>query len=221
MKRTYEQSLSFFQTRHTEKRGCNRELYKTPLYIIERIVDSIIEYYPQLKDVLWIDPCAGDGRWEEVIKSRGIRCKSYDIEPLVDSVTQLDFYEMKPFDESVFIIGNPPFSHLKKFVEKALSISDKCYFLGGSQLITGGLSSRVEFLHRFEGAEGNQKDIRSKIIFEDSNGKNVVIWCCGAIFSKDDHSLFTRHGELGENTFRTSVQCHCENDERVVAISAK
>ena len=85
-KRTYEQSLSFFQIRNTDNRGHNRELYKTPVHVIEKIVDDIIERRPDIKTKLWTDPCAADGRWEEVIKSRGIRCKSFDIEPLNESV---------------------------------------------------------------------------------------------------------------------------------------
>lgn len=220
-KRTYEQSLSFFQTRNTDKRGESRELYKTPKDIIEQIVDNIIERRPELKSKLWVDPCAGDGRWEEVITSRGIRCKSFDIEPLSDNVEYCDFYKMEKFDENVFIVGNPPFSELKKFVNKALEISDECYFLGGSQLISGGLSDKVSLLHRFEGAEGNQKDFRSKIIFIDSNDKPVIVWCCGAIFDKNIHEKFIRGKEMGDGYFRTSVQCFCKEDDRVVKFSQK
>lgn len=215
-KRTYEQSLSFFQIRHTGTRGNNRELYKTPAGIIEKIVDNIIEKRPDLKSKLWIDPCAADGRWEEVIKSRGIRCKSFDIEPLVDNVEYCDFYEMEKFDEEIFIIGNPPFSELKKFVNKALELTNECYFLGGSQLITGGLSDKVSLLHRFEGSEGNQKDLRSKITFIDTNDKKVIVWCCGAIFDAGGHEKFNRGKELKDGYFRTSVQCFCQEDDRVV-----
>lgn len=218
MKRTYEQSLSFFQTRHTDKRGCERELYKTPIYIIEQIVDSIIEHRPDLKNKTWIDPCAGDGRWEEVIKSRGINCKSYDLVPLSNNVIEMNFYNMEKSNEDVFIIGNPPFSELKKFVEKALSICDECYFLGGSQIITGKLSKKVSLLHRFEGHEGNQKDKRSKITFIDSNERNVTVWCCGAIFDSKENSSFVRGEHPNENTFRTSVLCYCEEDKRVIRI---
>ena len=217
-KRTYEQSLSFFQVRHTKERGCQRELYKTPVESIEKIVTSILEKRPDLANKLWIDPCAGDGRWEDVIKSKGIRCRSFDIEPLCESVVKCNFYEMSDFDEEVFIIGNPPFSELKKFVNKALTIADDCYFLGGSQMITGSLSDKISLLHRFEGAEGNQKDKRSKIIFEDTNGKHVVVWCCGALFDAKEHDKFIRYNTQNENCFRTSVQCFCENDERVVEL---
>lgn len=218
MKRTYEQSKTFFQIRHTDKRGCDRELYKTPYYMIEQIVDSIIQHRPELTNILWIDPCAADGRWEEVIKSRGIRCKSYDLVPLNDNVEKMNFYEMEKPNEEIFIIGNPPFSELKKFVEKALSISNECYFLGGSQIITGKLANKVSLLHRFEGHEGNQKDRRSKITFIDSNDKNVAVWCCGAIFDNKENKSFIRGEFPKENTFRTSVKCFCEEDERVIRL---
>jgi hypothetical protein len=218
-KRTYEQSLSFFQTRNTDKRGSDRELYRTPISVIEKIVDDIIERRPELTLKLWIDPCAADGRWANVIKARGIRCKSFDIEPLSDKVSQCNFYEMEKFNEDIFIIGNPPFSELRKFVNKALELTDECYFLGGSQLITGGLSDKVSLLHRFEGAEGNQKDHRSKITFIDTNDKPVIVWCCGAIFDKKEHEKFNRGKEMKDGYFRTSVQCFCQEDERVVNFS--
>ena len=123
---------------------------------------------------------------------------------------------MEKFDEDVFIIGNPPFSELKKFVNKALEISNECYFLGGSQLITGGLSDKVSLLHRFEGSEGNQKDLRSKITFIDTDNKPVIVWCCGAIFDKGGHDKFSRGKEMKDGHFRTSVQCFCQEDDRVV-----
>ena len=70
-------------------------------------------------------------------------------------------------------------------------------------------------LHRFEGAEGNQKDVRSKIAFIDTNDKKVNVWCCGAIFDKNKHEKFIRGKELKEGYFRTSVQCFCKEDDRV------
>lgn len=218
-KRTYEQSLSFFQTRNTDKRGNNRELYKTPVSVIEKIVDNIIKKRPELTTKLWVDPCAADGRWQEVISARGIRCKSFDIAPLSEEVEECNFYEMEKFADDMFIIGNPPFSELKKFVNKALELADECYFLGGSQIITGGLSDKVSLLHRFEGAEGNQKDLRSKITFIDTNDKPVIVWCCGAIFDKKEHEKFNRGKEMKDGYFRTSVQCFCEEDKRVVKFS--
>lgn len=216
MKRTYEQSLSFFK-RKTDERGFGRELYQTPINVIEKIVSNIIKNKPELKNKLWIDPCAADGRWEKIIKQFGIKCKSFDIEPLNDTVEKQNFYNYVP-DEDVFIIGNPPFSELQKFVDKALSITDSCYFLGGSQIITGKLSNKVSLLHRFEGVEGNQKDKRSKINFIDTNGKNVYVWCCGALFNRELNNNFIRYKELKENCFRTSVQCYCEIDERVILL---
>jgi hypothetical protein len=216
MKRTYEQSLTFFK-RETNSRGFGRELYKTPLDTIHKIVSSLLQYKPELKNKLWIDPCAGDGRWEQVIKQYGIDCKSFDIEPLNDTVLKQDFYDYNTL-EDVFIIGNPPFSELTKFVEKSLSIADTCYFLGGSQIITGKLSCKTELIHRFEGYEGNQKDKRSKLIFEDTNNKDVIIWCCGALFNNDNHPSCIRYDSFKDNCFRTSVKCYCEIDKRIYNI---
>lgn len=61
MKRTYEQSLTFFNHRNTDKRGEGREWYKTDEKDIHLIVESILKHCPDLKYKLWIDPCAGDG----------------------------------------------------------------------------------------------------------------------------------------------------------------
>lgn len=219
MKRTYEQSLTFFK-RETDTRGFGRELYKTPTDVIHKIVQSILKIKPELKNKLWIDPCAGDGRWQEVIEQYGIKCQSFDLKPLNDKVIRQDFYEYNTL-EDVFIIGNPPFSELTKFVDKALSIADSCYFLGGSQIITGKLSHKTKFIHRFEGYEGNQKDRRSKLIFEDTNNKNVIIWCCGALFDNEAHTSCIRHESLRDNCFRTSVKCFCENDKRIITINKK
>ena len=223
MKRTLEQSKSFFNIRHTDKRGFNRELYFTPISVIDKIVFSLLLVFPWLREMVWIDPCAGDGRWGEVFKKYGIECYSYDITPLSPEVKQQDFltaerslYTQKP----IFFIGNPPFSLLKQFINKALSLTHYCYFLGGSQLITGTLSPQVVLLHRFEGFEGNQKDLRSKIVFNDTLGKDVLVWCCGGMFfshGKDDFKL-QRSTFKDKDNFRVGIKTYCYPDERVHTI---
>lgn len=220
MKRTYEQSLTFFNTRKTDQRGFSRELYATPVSIIEQIVDSILANYPELRQYTWIDPCAGDGRWERVIKARGINCLSYDIHPLSDTVKEWDFLQVPAteYDSKKFYIGNPPFSLLKQFVNKSLELADICYYLGGSAIITGTLSDKVELLHRFSGAEGNQKDSRSKILFEDTLGKLCPVWCCGAVFDKNTHSKYKRVDTLSDETFAVSPTTHCYVDGRTIEL---
>ena len=143
-------------------------------------------------------------------------CLSFDIEPKSSSVLKQDFFDFNDVREDLFIVGNPPFSMVEKFVEKALTLVPECYFLGGSQLLTGRLSSKVCELHRFEGREGNQKDKRSKLIFEDTLGKKVPVWCCGALFDRNEHEKFSRTGE--GVSFATSVKCVCFEDERVIAL---
>lgn len=217
-KRTIEQSRTFFK-RETDKRGDGRELYITPIPVIEQIVSSLIKERPELKERIWIDPCAGDGRWEEVIKKYGIDCLSYDIEPMSVNVYKSDFLNTYyKSNTKLFFIGNPPFSLLKEFVNHSLDITDCCYFLGGSQIITGTLANKVDLLHRFEGYEGNQKDKRSKISFIDSNGKNVIVWCCGALFTNKEHNKFNRDETQTENSFRVGVKSYCNSDERVIIL---
>ena len=75
-KRTPEQSKSFFK-RNTKNRGEGRELYQTPYDLIDAIVNSLLKEKPFLKDKIWVDSCAGDGRWAEVIKKYGIKYSVY------------------------------------------------------------------------------------------------------------------------------------------------
>lgn len=218
MKRTLEQSRTFFK-RDTANRGFGRELYKTPKEIIFLIIRDLLNRCPWLRDYTFIDPCAGDGRWQEVAERFGLRCRSYDIEPLSPFVAKQDFYTLTLPEGRYFICGNPPFSELQKFVDKALSLCPSCYFLGGSQIITGKLSPDVRWLHRFEGWEGNQKDKRSKIKFIDTNGKEVLVWCCGALFSRMGLKPFERSDIMKEGYFRTSVKSYTKETDRVVPIS--
>ena len=83
-----------FFKRETQNRGNGRELYFTPKEVIEKIVNDLVEYDNTLLNRTWIDVCAADGRWEEVISNKGIKCISYDIEPLNDKVKQQDFLNM-------------------------------------------------------------------------------------------------------------------------------
>ena len=211
-------SKSFF-IRHTKERGHNRELYFTPKDVIKKIVESLLLNYPILKDRVWIDPCAADGRWEDVIKTYGIECYSYDTNPLSNNVVKQDFLTTTSYNTNQpFFIGNPPFSLLKKFIAQALTFSPFCYFLGGSQIITNTLSSYVKLLHRFEGFEGNQKDKRSKIIFTDTLNEEVLIWCCGALFTSFPQNKFKIVQTKTDFSFRVSIKNYCEADDRVVII---
>lgn len=218
-KRTYEQSLTFFK-RNTMNRGNGRELYKTPNYLIERIVEDLLIYNPMLREYRWVDPCAGDGRWATVIKSKGINCDSYDIKPLNSSVQQLDFLMFKNFAPNLFFIGNPPFSLSKVFINNAINNNCPCYFLGGSMALTGDISRHATLIHRFTGAEGNQTDKRSKAIFEDTLGKNVIIWCCGGLYIPSSCLPLERYDNFNNNTFRVAIKKFCKEDIRVRKIDA-
>jgi len=206
----------YFKNRNTSKRGKNRELYFTPDFIIKLIVDDLLDTYPELREKTWVDPCAADGRWEKYIRSKGITCKSYDLCPLDSTVIQQDFLNDSCTSlKDCFIIGNPPFSLLKPFIKKALSLTDQCYFLGGSQIITGKLSDKVKMLHTFENFEGNQKDHRSKIAFIDTLNNDLMVWCCGAVFTNDTQPNFVRNKIITPTNFRVGATSLCEKDSRV------
>lgn len=250
-KRTYEQSLTFFKHR-TKTRGEGRELYKTPRPLIQKIVNQLLIDYPELNGPfapIWVDPCAGDGRWEEEINKidSNIRCISLDIEPCSDNVIKQDFlsltcedifnlckskgYKLKPYEPfmNFFFIGNPPFSKVTQFVDKAINLkalntcpgehllSECGFFLGGSALWTGRLADKAETIYRFEEAEGRQKDLRSKAVFEDTSGKDVLIWSCGGLFGSNPHyGKLKRMDTQTDGYFRVAVKCWCENNKRRV-----
>ena len=219
-KRTHEQTLSFFRTRKTKERGLGRELYITSHSDIKKIIKSLLKELPYLKERIWVDPCAGDGRWLDVARGLGVKNTiSLDIEPLNSHVKGQDFFELEELPANTFIIGNPPFSLAHKFIEKALELTDVCYFLGGSQRLTGNISSRCEMLHRFEGYEGNQKDKRSKLTFIDTNNGDVIVWACGGLYIKEDRfKRFKRVKKRLENSFAVGVKTYCMIDERVIKI---
>lgn len=210
-----------YQDHKTKLRGNNRELYHTRIQDIHLIVKSILEHYPFLSDYLWIDPCAGDGVWSKVFEHYKIQYENYDIVPLNDKVKQKDFLQ-DSFEQyknkKVFFIGNPPFTLVDKFIEKALSISDYCYFLGGSSKLTGKISNKVDMLHRFEGYNGNQKDLRTKLLFITTNNEEVPVWTCGALCSNKEHKQFTIYKNR-HNGFDISPVSSCSlDDNRIICI---
>lgn len=234
-KRTYEQSKTFFN-RKTNTRGCGRELYKTPRFLIRTIINDLLFRFPYLKKEIWIDPCAGDGRWEQEIYNidSSIKVISLDIEPLqTKSVIQQDFFKFskerleKIINERnwqnngiYFFIGNPPFSKVKQFIEYTINkFNSHGFYLGGSAILTGKLSKYAEYIYRFDGAEGKQKDMRSKALFEDTNGKIIPIWCCGIMFNNKCNFEFKRTTEQKEGYFRVGVKSWCIDEQpRVLKI---
>ena len=212
--------MSKFFNYKTETRGCGRELYLTPLSTIAVTVKKLLELRPELKKKYWIDPCAYDGRWEKVFRAYGVKGESYDIKPCADNVKKQDFLcSTTHFDkDNLFFIGNPPFTKVKDFINKSLSLADSCFFLGGSAILSGTLSPKVDLLFRYEGAEGNHKDKRSKIAFLDSNEQKVCVWTCGAYCTKKEHTPFAREYNMQEGFFRVSVPLYCKENTRVITI---
>lgn len=199
---------------HQTLNRSSREYYITDKKDIRKIIFWLLKKIPALCDYIWIDPCAGDGRWEEVAQEFGIKVYSYDIEPQSDFVEKADFFS-KNWQEveynnvkPLFFIGNPPFSKVKKFVEHALKYADFCYFLGGPLLITNTLGNKVLILHRFEGYEGNQKDRRTKLRFIDSNGEEIKVWTVGALFGKSSGSLEKFHNIPQSTIFTFKIYPH-------------
>ena len=203
----------------TKQRGFGRELYYTPIDIIYKIVDNLLFNYPQLKTLKWIDPCAADGRWADVVQKFGIECLSFDLVPLRQDVAQKDFLNDDYIQfKNYFFIGNPPYKLLEKFVQKALSLSNYCYFLGGGNKICKKLSNNLILLHRFEGYEGNQKDLRSKCKFIDTMNKEILTWTCGGLFCNYNANPLIIDNIKNNNNFAIGIGNFCKFDERIKVI---
>lgn len=188
--------------------------------MIVDIIKDLIEFKPELKQRLWIDPCAANGNWERAIRTFGIDCVSFDLEPLNESVIKRNFLtDENELLKDAFIIGNPPYSLVSEFINRSFEFSDCCYFLGGSSRLTGKISDRISLLHMFNNFEGNQKDRRSKIAFDDTLGKKVCVWTCGALIEKEGkfnrfESFLTRTN----NSFRVGVQKYIKENDRIKVI---
>lgn len=221
-------SKKHYFNHQTSTRGENRELYYTKPEDIRKIIRDLVEHIPQLLKYQWVDPCAGDGRWAKVAEEFGIKMKSYDINPQADFVEKADFLNHnwdaleKDSEKPFFFIGNPPFSRLKEFVLQALIHEDFCYFLGGPLQLTRTLSPNVLILHRFEGYEGNQKDRRTKLVFTDSNGKDVKVWAAGALmgrfFIDEAHYFDIIPDGIPDKTFKIYPHKYVVEDFRVRVI---
>lgn len=203
----------------TKYRGLQRELYFTKQDIILKIVNSLLNNYPNLRNKTWIDPCAADGRWGNIIKQNfNINCESYDINPLSNNVKQLDFLNSNFNGENLFFIGNPPYSLTNKFVEKALLFSNYCYFLG-TGMNMNKLGNKILLLHRFEGFEGNQSDLRSKCKFITTNNEDLTVWTCGALFNSEiNNNKFIVNKNKNGHNFAVGVYNFFDIDERVKII---
>lgn len=98
-----------------------RDFYPTP----EEAVQPLL---PFVKDVLFVEPCAGDGALVNTLTAAGLHCVyAADLEPQHPTILQADCMNftgknMQPFD---YIITNPPWSRsiLHPIIETFASVA--------------------------------------------------------------------------------------------------
>jgi hypothetical protein len=87
------------------------DFYPTPHSILDILLHNL--HWPK-GSLIW-EPCAGDGRVVDKLKSDGYSVISGDIQ------TGQDFFNCAGA-ESPFLLTNPPFKHIRAFIDHAFSI---------------------------------------------------------------------------------------------------
>ena len=91
------------------KRVTGKEQFYTPTALAEELIVDVLNVVEDAWDYEWIEPAGGTGNFIEPVKSRGLRFKSWDIEPKSVDVSNGNFLEQDLGEELVVVYGNPPF----------------------------------------------------------------------------------------------------------------
>ena len=95
-----------------------RDFYPTPDSIIQSMLEHWNHLYPYLYGSIW-EPCAGDGRISEALYHNfNIEAYESDIQDGADFF----HFETCPYPT---IITNPPFKHIRQFIDHAFEIGVK------------------------------------------------------------------------------------------------
>lgn len=210
---------------------CSPKIVVNDLWLTPQQVINDFFALTQLDLNLCLDPCASDGRW---LKTQGW---SIDVLPMTKFVDQRDFLTLTKSEFQAkglkHIVGNPPFSLLKQFVNHALDLAGECYFLVNGDTIFKHFPHQIKTIYIFNGLEGNQKDYRSRCEFDVPFLIKSALWCCIVHITKSKQPSWTiehhidnqtkrdgNHIALGRNTF---INCHQPvlNDPRVKQIFVK
>lgn len=95
--------------------------YPTPDWCVELICDEIKWDIPQS----FLEPCAGDGRINRIVKEYG----RSDLDIMSCEIQDGCDYLTTKFDNLDLIVTNPPFSKAQEFLEKSLSEADCVIYL--------------------------------------------------------------------------------------------
>ena len=116
-------------------RGSKRsvyDFYATPIECVEKLLENFIIEKPNINI---LEPSAGNGNIIKVLKDKGINGNITAVEireeeynnllKLADKVVIDDFLQWNTNKDYDLIIGNPPFSLAREFIEKCFEISNE------------------------------------------------------------------------------------------------
>lgn len=223
--------LQYQGEKATRDQLCSPKIIVNDLWLTpQQVIDDFFQISGLDRNQCW-DPCASDGRW---LKQQGW---STDVLPMSAEVEQQDFLTTTKAQFQArglkHIVGNPPFSLLKAFVNHALDLAGECYFLVNGDTIFKHFPNQIKTIYIFNGLEGNQKDYRSRCEFDVPFLIKSALWCCIVHITKAIQPSWTiehhidnqtkrdgKHIALGRNTF---INCHQDviNDPRIKRIFVK
>lgn len=76
----------------------------------------------------------------------------------------------------------------------------------------------IRLLHRFEGYEGNQRDLRSKVPFITTNDELILVWTVGALYDVNFNLNKFSFTDRSSDTFSCGVHKYVKIDNRVSII---
>lgn len=127
--------LSHIPIDYSKYSSKEKDQFFTPLETAQKcfqiFIDTIKSYGEKESDFKYIEPCAGDGRFLQVLPSDTI---ALDIEPRHSSVINCDYLNWSPTEKHNYVVfGNPPFGlrgHMAlKFINHSYSFADYVCFI--------------------------------------------------------------------------------------------
>lgn len=107
----------------------NFDKFYTKTEVAKECYNFLITHFPEVKDSLFLEPSAGDGKFLPYLKNY----IALDIKPESDLITEQDFLTYITGEKHYITIGNPPFGSRSKlaidFFNKAASMSDIIAFI--------------------------------------------------------------------------------------------
>lgn len=86
-----------------------RDAFFTPRDTSKRIVEWVLEEYPETQGKDFYEPSAGDGSFIDAVKSVGLNIEGADIHPMREDVVDRDFLTANVDLTDKIVIGNPPY----------------------------------------------------------------------------------------------------------------